>query len=392
MVPIFSSFIMMLVSTLKRCFVRAFLAGLSFFLLLCVSGCSFKTKQSSLDPKGPIALAQYDLFMVTVWVTLFIFVTVGGALLWVVWRFRQRPDDDDDHMPNQSHGNPLVEVGLIVASILLLVIIAVPTLRVLVYTFELPEDEGSKLGQWYQGPLTEEDAETILTVNVMGYQWWWAFEYPQLGITTANELVIPEGKVVKLNLRSADVIHSFWLPKIAGKVDLIPGRANWMWIKADEPGHYYGQCAEFCGSAHAYMLFRSDVLSHRDFEAWVEYQKKDAPEALEVSVAAGERLFAEKTCIQCHTIRGNQYAMGIKGPDLTHVASRKSLAAGIMDNRGVDGRIDRLKQRENLFEWIKNSQHIKPGNLMYHDDAGLKTVPLSDDDVHKIVAYLQTLN
>lgn len=382
----------MLIAPLKRTLMRLFPLCLLALVALGSTGCSFKTRQSFLDPKGPLALMQYDLFMVTVWVTLFIFLVVGGALLWVVIRFRERPGDGNKPMPAQSHGNPLVEIGLIGVSVLLLVIIAIPTLRGIAYMHELPEGGESRLGQWFSGELSGEDAEDVLTVNVIGYQWWWAFEYPQLGVTTANELVIPKGKVVKLNLRSADVIHSFWLPKIAGKVDLIPGRGNWMWIQGDEVGHYYGQCAEFCGSAHAYMLFRSDVLSDEDFGAWVVAQKQEAVEPLDVEVAQGRELFTSKTCIQCHTIRGNALAMGVKGPDLTHVATRKTLAAGILDNRNERGAIDSSVQKENLFNWVKNSQHIKPGNLMYYDTAGLKHVPLSDEEVNKIVAYLQTLN
>jgi cytochrome c oxidase subunit 2 len=371
---------------------RLFSLSLLLMIAFASAGCSFKTRQSFLDPKGPLALVQYDLFMVTVWVTLFIFLAVGGALLWAVIRFRERPGDADKPMPSQSHGNPLVEIGLIGVSVLLLVIIAIPTLRAIAYMHELPNDGTSHLGQWYSGTLSQEDLEDVLTVNVTGYQWWWAFDYPQLGVTTANELVIPKGKVIKLNLRSADVIHSFWLPKIAGKVDLIPGRANWMWILADEEGHYYGQCAEFCGSAHAYMLFRSDVLSDEDFCAWVDRQKQESTEPLDVVVAKGRELFTAKTCIQCHTIRGNALAMGIKGPDLTHIATRKTLAAGILDNCDERGQIDASIQKENLFNWIKNSQHIKPGNLMYYDTAGLKHVHLSDEEVNTIVAYLQTLN
>lgn len=383
---------MMLIAPRRHLLMRLFSLSLLLMIAFASAGCSFKTRQSFLDPKGPLALVQYDLFMVTVWVTLFIFLAVGGALLWAVIRFRERPGDADKPMPSQSHGNPLVEIGLIGVSVLLLVIIAIPTLRAIAYMHELPNDGTSHLGQWYSGTLSQEDLEDVLTVNVTGYQWWWAFDYPQLGVTTANELVIPKGKVIKLNLRSADVIHSFWLPKIAGKVDLIPGRANWMWILADEEGHYYGQCAEFCGSAHAYMLFRSDVLSDEDFCAWVDRQKQESTEPLDVVVAKGRELFTAKTCIQCHTIRGNALAMGIKGPDLTHIATRKTLAAGILDNCDERGQIDASIQKENLFNWIKNSQHIKPGNLMYYDTAGLKHVHLSDEEVNTIVAYLQTLN
>jgi cytochrome c oxidase subunit 2 len=330
--------------------------------------------------------------MVTVWVTLFIFIIVGGTLLWAVFYFREREADKDKPMPPQGHGNPLVEVGLIGVSILLLVIIGIPTLRAVWYMDELPDDPQSLLGAWYKGPLSEKADEEVLTINVMGYQWWWAFEYPQLGIVTANEFTIPVGKTVKLNLKSVDVIHSFWLPKLAGKVDLIPGRANWMWVRGDELGYYYGQCAEFCGSAHAYMSFRAEVVSSEAFQDWVKHQKEDAKDPVDPKALEGMQLFTDRTCVLCHKIQGNTHAQGVKGPNLTHVATRKTLAAGILDNRIDEGPISPEKQRENLFNWVHNSDHLKPGNLMFHDPmGGLKSISLSQDDIDKIVAYLQTL-
>jgi cytochrome c oxidase subunit 2 len=361
---------------------------LGCFLL---EGCSRVTHQSTLDPKGPLAAMQYDVFMVSVYVSLFLFVTVGGTLLWVVIHYRERESDAKKPLPEFDHGNPLIEIGLIVVSVVLLVIIAVPTVEGIFQMNDLPKDEQSKLGNWYAGEISPEEKENVLEVTVTGYQWWWRFEYPQLGLVTANELAIPVGKVVKLNLRGHDVIHSFWLPKIAGKVDLIPGRANWMWIQGDEVGHYYGQCAEFCGDAHAYMLFRTNVLSNEDFAKWIAHQKQNAVASTDAKALKGKELFATATCIQCHTIRGNATAMGVKGPDLTHVASRASLAAGILDNTNVHGEIDPEKQRENMFNWVRHSEKIKPGNKMYYDIGGLKDVKLTDEQVHDIVAYLQTL-
>ena len=386
----------------------------SFATLLLVSGCSFTTKQSTLDPKGPVAQLQLDLFWITVWVCTFIFIVVASVLLFVVLRYRERKGDKDAPMPKQGHGNPLVELSLIVVSILLLVIIAIPTLDAIWYTHELPSDqegfEDSKLGSWYTGDIDADENEKVLEINVYGWQWWWSFEYPQLGITTANEMVIPVDKVVKINLRAVDVIHSFWLPKIAGKVDLMPGRNNWMWIRADETGHYYGQCAEFCGEAHAYMLFRTDVLEANDFEKWVsDYQAgalapagfqaqpdKSKPDPTSQDdwmawsetaqnnpeifaddpVHEGAVLFMGKAqCIVCHSI-DNSPAMGKTAPDLTQIAARKSLAAGILDNTNPQtGEIDKEKQLDNLVKWLSRSQDIKPGNLMYYrEDAGLQNL------------------
>lgn len=416
--------------------------------VLFLTGCSFTTNQSALDPKGPVARIQLEVFEVTVMVALFIFVMVGSFLVWVVWRYRERPGDEGKPMPTQSHGNPLIEISLIGASIGLLVIIAVPTLRAIWFTHEIPEDnpnyQASKLGSWYPAPLQKDLQNEILEITVYGWQWWWSFEYPQFGITTANEVVLPVGKIVKLNLRSVDVIHSFWLPKLAGKVDLIPGRSNWMWLQAGETfedwvklqppasiegkseadlkaaydryleediiGHYYGQCAEFCGEAHAYMLFRADVVSDKDFAAWIEkYQtgaaapggftaKRDKEPESKVEayrqdwtawqaaarenpeqfandpVSQGAMLFLGRAqCIMCHTV-SNSPAGGTLGPNLTHVGSRSSLGAGILDNRNANGEIDPEKQLNNLIEWISRSQHYKPGNLMYNTERGLNNL------------------
>lgn len=359
------------------------------------TGCSFTDRMSTFDPKGPIAQVQLDLFMLTVYVCTVIFVIVAASLAWAVIKYRAKPGDENKPLPSQGHGNPLIEIGLIGGSILLLVIIAIPTLDAIWYTHEMPDSPESKLGAWYPEPLSGDIEDEVLIVKAIGHQWWWTFEYPQFGIRTANEMVIPKGKVVRVELRSADVIHSFWFPKIAGKVDLIPGRANWMWIQADEEGHYYGQCAEFCGEAHAYMLIRADVYNENDFADWVNKQLAPVPVIEEGSlVAQGKQLFIQN-CGQCHWTAGLPSEMKL-GPELSKVASRKSLAAGILDHIGPDGEIDRDKQRENLFEWIRHSEKYKPGNLMYYPENGglrqrFENGSLDDEKVRTIVEYLMTL-
>lgn len=376
-----------------------------------LAGCSFTTKQSSLDPKGPVAQVQLDLFYITVWVSLFIFVVVGGALVWIVWRYREKPGDEDKPMPSQGHGNPLIEISLIGASIFLLVIIAIPTLRAIWFTHELPEDqpyyEESKLGSYFKGELAPENEDEVLEVNVYGWQWWFAFEYPQLGVMTGNEFVMPVNKVVKFNLRGYDVIHSFWLPKMGGKVDIMPGRKNWLWLMAEEEGYYFGQCAEYCGEAHAYMLFRAEVVSEEKFNEWIADYKKGAPapagfkapkdsstrqedwqewgklnatdpsklltgDKAKDDITKGAQLFMGKgQCIVCHAIDGSP-AGGPTGPNLTKVGERKSLAAGILNHYTEDGGLDAQKQAENFMKWLSLSHQVKPGNLMYYrEDAGL---------------------
>ncbi len=430
---------------------RRFLSfPLSLLTLAFLGGCDLNTRMSTFDTKGPIAETQLDLFMLTVWVTLAIFIAVGGVYLFAVIKFRERPNDDRP-MPAQGHGNPLVEIGLIGASVLLLVIIAVPTLKAIWYTQSTPNNTYSQLGTWYQGDDLAEDAEDeILIIRVLGYQWWWEFEYPQLGISTANEMVIPAGKAVHLELRSVDVIHSFWLPRIAGKVDLIPGRANAMWIQAGDDfdrwvqkngvegselemqaaynhyleteihDYYYGQCAEYCGDSHARMLFRSTVVGDEAFATWVAEQKKghtapegqswdewysaydSAPDTLEGDINDGLKLFVGRgKCIACHTVEGNPRALGVAGPNLTKVASRQSLAAGWLNHRAEDGSIDLEQQYENFFKWIKEPDVVKPGNLMWQasgngigelidPDTGELQL-LTDEEVRKISLYLQTL-
>lgn len=318
---------------------------LSLFLSACERGTHFTkgistSKMSTFDTKGEIAHDQLGVFEVTLWVCVALFVLVGGAFLYVVVKFKERPGET--RMPEQEgHGNPLIELGLIAGSIFCLVLIAIPTVNVLFHQETVP---------------AEEKGQKHVEVDVYGWQWWWSFEYKteQGTIVTANELTIPEDTVVILNLRGQDVIHSFWLPKIAGKTDLIPGRLNQMWIKADKGsvGHYYGQCAEYCGEAHAYMLFRANVLTKEDFNAWKVNQLKDTAKPAGLNdwadlqklpsdgslmktdpVLEGARLVMGKGgCVECHTFNGTG-ANGPKAPNLTHVASRTSLAAGLLDHR-----------------------------------------------------------
>ena len=409
-------------------------------LLLPMGGCSlsellFEGRMSTWDPKGPIAEMQLEIFWVTIWVTCILFFIVAGALFYAVWKFRETPENKDEPMAPAGHGNPLIEIGLIAGSIIMLVFIAIPTVEGIWFQHELPEEsaeyeekygdyENNLLAKWYDGEIAEGEEDEVLVVKAYGWQWWWSFEYPQLeGVVTANELVIPKGKVVKIELRSKDVIHSFWLPKIAGKVDLMPGRVNWMWIQADEPGYYYGQCAEYCGESHAYMLFRAEVVEPEDFQPWIERQQRQiaAPEGFESwaswSAATlkdellvssdflkGAQAYMQKgACAMCHNING--VSAGKIAPDLTNVKDRKSLAAGWMENVTADNQVDVEKQYENLVEWIYHSEDVKPGNLMYYPANGLQNIinppldknggpvrpALTKQDVAHIATFLQEI-
>ncbi|HTL68963.1 MAG TPA: cytochrome c oxidase subunit II [Lacunisphaera sp.] len=405
--------------------------------LFFLTGCnlaevfSLHGHQSTVNVAGPVAQHQQNLFMVTVYVCTFIFVVVGCVLAYAQIKFRARTDADEHaEPPPQGHGNPMVEIGLIVGSVLLLVIIAVPTVQGIWYTHDVPEEELKN------GPAYE--------ITATGYQWWFKFEYTsemvkqvsggEAPLVTGNELVVPAGVPIRVHLRTVDVIHSFWIPKLAGKVDMVPNRANFLWFKADKPGYFYGQCAEYCGESHAIMRFRVIALSAPDFARWLQNQKqpgravtaetarageepkvqfaslKMAPgEALSASpqfdadplaawhemqkvepgenpalVAQGRKLFSEKTCITCHTIRGHE-GIGITGPDLTHVGARTTIAAGVLENT-----------HERMHAWIKDPNHFKPGNKMFNGgytdvDTGAYKFHLDDKEIDALVAYLHSL-
>lgn len=333
-------------------YIAASLALLALSGLLIVTGCYPSHPLSTFDPHGPVAQRQMDLFVLLFWVCLVIFVVVGGATLYALIRYRRRAGDG---IPEQVHGNTRLEIGWTIAPVILLAIIAVPTIIAQFYVSNAPED--------------------ALEINVTAYQWWWAIEYPDSGVITANELHVPVGKAVKINLTSKDVLHSFWVPKLAGKIDAFPGKTNELWFRADDVGEYYGQCAEFCGESHAWMRFRVIADTQDDYEAWVSAQ-------LEPGTAVGNEVFMNKGCIACHTISGVPGAVGLRGPDLTHFASRSAMAAGIMD-----------RNEENLREWLSDPEEVKPGNIMARE-APVYTNPelaLSASDIDSLVAYLQSL-
>ena len=216
-----------------------------------------------------------------------------------------------------------------------------------------------------------------LTVSVTAHQWWWEIEYtdanPGRSVRTANEFHIPVGQTVRLELQSADVVHSFWVPRLQGKVDVIPGETNSFWIEADQPGTYYGQCAKYCGMQHAHMAIFVIADSPSDFASWLDRQREPAHAPTDSLVQAGQTAFTNAPCAFCHTIRGTE-AAGRAGPDLTHLAGRGTIAAGELRNGTGD-----------LSAWITNAPSLKPGTLMPRMDLDPRTL-------HAVVAYLRTLN
>jgi cytochrome c oxidase subunit 2 len=399
------------------------LAALACIPLL--SGCFWLDgPQSTFDPSGPVARHQQDLFYLTCWVCLVIFVIVGGVLAYAMIKFRAKGSAEDFPEPVESgHGNPMVEISLIGASVLALVVIAIPTFKEIWYSYDVP---------------VEQKADSY-EVTATGYQWWFKFDYPNetaqtvdgagkaanAPFSTANELVIPAGRPVKINLRTVDVIHSFWIPKLAGKVDMMPNRANHLWVQADKPGYFWGQCAEFCGESHAVMRFRVIALGPREFNDWVNaqmaparkvaaqaeapkaqfasyrtfsrneagysekfdasplesWQKKQQPEAGEDAalIDKGRQLFSSKTCATCHTVRGDGY-IGVVGPELTHVGARSTIAAGLLENN-----------RDELHRWIHAPNEVKPGNTMWVKGYIANNIKLTPEDEDALVNYLESL-
>jgi cytochrome c oxidase subunit II len=227
------------------------------------------------------------------------------------------------------------------------------------------------------GSIRRFASKNAVTIEVMGHQWWWHVIYQDTAasqtLQTANEIHIPVGKPVVILTSSNDVIHSFWAPNITGKQDLIPGYQTALWIQADKPGRFRGQCAEFCGHQHAHMAFYIVAQEQADFDNWKQAQLQPAMTPAPGSLQEkGMQKFMAGPCVLCHTVRGTD-AGGAVGPDLTHVASRSTIAAGTLDFN-----------HENLLKWVRNSQDIKPGNKM-------PAMQITDDDLNAIVAYLESL-
>jgi cytochrome c oxidase subunit II len=285
-----------------------------------------------------------------------IFVIVGGLLTYVVFRFRAR-DTDDNREPAQIYGSNQVELAWTVIPVLIVVVLFLTTARVIFAIQDPPKPKSA------------------LDVTVVGHQFWWEYRYPALGIVAANELHVPlsspqDPKPTYLALLSADVDHSYWVPQLSGKVDLIPNHPNELWIDPLHPGLYLGQCAQFCGVQHANMLLRVYVDTPDQFAAWVKNQQQ--PGVQDPAVATGRRVFETQACMNCHAVRGTA-ATGRFGPDLTHLMSRDTIASGAVPNTG-----------DNLRQWIKSPDSLKPGSLM-------PAMQLSDTQLDQITAYLETL-
>ena len=339
---------------------KLILLGLSVALLTLLSGCMMQP-HSTVMPKTEAARQIQDLYVLVFWLAVVVFIGTQGGLLYVLWRFRARPGHE---LPEQTHGNTTLEIGWTIAPAVILVFMAVPTIQTI---FAL---EGA--------PPASPDGNPPLIINVIGKQWWWEFQYPEnkLGngedLTTANELVIPTGRTVYLSISSDNVIHSFWIPQLMGKIDAMPNHENKIWFTAEEPGQYWGQCAEYCGIQHAQMRMNVIAMTPSDYQAWVA--RSTTPAVLETDIArAGEQAFGANGCAGCHTVDGNPTAVGKVGPNLSHFGSRTTLGASILPN-----------DYEHLKSWIEDPQAIKPGNVM-------QNLHVRPTDLEALVAYLHSL-
>lgn len=337
------------------------------FILLLLTGCELgftDTPQSFVAPDGPVAGMQGDLFLLSVWLMVGILVVVSVLLAYALWRYRDRGQKE---IPFQNPGDLRFEVVWTLIPTLLVIFLAVPSVRIAYDVAGLPRG-----------------VDDALEVKVTGYQYWWKFEYPQLGIVTANELHVPVDRHIDFTLVSTDVIHSFWVPRLAGKVDANPGKQTHFWWLVDRPGVYYGQCAEYCGTSHANMRMRVIAQAPEEFDAWVADMRAaqattpaaalaDTPAMDNGSgtalIARGRELFMANACGACHAL-GDAAATGDVGPDLNNFGKRHTLAAGVYENT-----------LDNLKEWIRNPDAMKPGVIM-------PPFPLSDDDLDTLARYL----
>ena len=337
--------------------ILALLAGILFAAGLCNASPSDDNPVPSIfQPHSTPAESIYHLSVFVLAITAVIFLVVFSLLAYAVVKFRSQAAGAERE-PAQVYGSTQIELAWTIIPILIVVVLFLATARVIHAIQDAPKPA------------------TAVEVTAIGHQFWWEFRYPALGIVTANELHVPVSDPVHptptfLKLLSADTDHSFWVPQLAGKTDLIPNRVNEMWLDPHQTGSYLGQCAQYCGTQHAKMLLRVSVDTPEAFEAWVRDQKRTA--AQDTKEIAGRRVFETTACINCHAV-GGTVATGRFGPDLTHLMSRSTIASGAAENTS-----------DNLRLWIENPDAIKPGSLM-------PAMKLSDADLNALLRYLQTL-
>ena len=326
-------------------------------LLLLFAACGHTNEpQNVLNPQGPISRQLDRLWNPVFAIAVFFFFLVEGLVLFVVVKFRAKSDDD---APVQVHGNTKLEFGWTVIPFLILVGVGVFTVATLVDLDRAPK------------------GNDVLKVEVIGHQWWWEYQYPDLHVTTANELHIPVDRPVYVHVTSSDVIHSFWVPALNGKIDAIPGRQNHLTLRAQKANQtYLGQCTEYCGLSHANMRIRLFTHTQSDFNKWIADQRKAAVLPTSGEAGDGAALFRAKGCGGCHTVNG--YSAGTVGPNLTHLYSREKFAGDIFD-----------LDEQNLRLWLRDPPARKPMNP--NKGLGMPNLNLSEDEIGKLIAFLETL-
>ncbi|HEY0777283.1 MAG TPA: cytochrome c oxidase subunit II [Gemmatirosa sp.] len=343
------------------------IAPRSTLALLALLPRQVPTTLSIFAARGRAAMESAALGWGLIVISVIVFLIFLGFLALPLWRNRGRGDlsmagaaqavrDQHDH-PDEIRG-------------ILLLGLALPAL-VLAAVFVWSTIKTSAQAQPFA--VNDPDASERADAVVIGHQWWWEVRYPRDGVLTANELHVPVGRRVRIALSTEDVNHSFWVPQLAGKTDLVAGQVNTIWLEADTAGTYYGECAEFCGPQHAHMGFTVVAESPADYADWLATQHAPAVPATQPEVQAGRAAFASLGCAGCHAVRGTVF-QGRAGPDLTHLASRATLAAGTLPNT-----------RGDLAGWVADPQRVKPGNRM-------PVVAMSGTDLQAVVAYLESLH
>lgn len=338
--------------TMRRLIQNSVVTLAAFTLAGCAGRASANYPMNTLEPRSDLAQWIISLYIqVTIWDAL-IFVIVVVALSLALFVYSTRVGEAAP--PARVSSDLALEAAWTVGPALILLFIAVPTVRTIFRT------------------QPEKPAPDALVVTVVGHQWWWEFDYPGSGVVTANELHVPVGKTIRLQLKSADVIHSFWVPELGGKRDVVPGQINQITFAANTPGMYLGQCAEFCGLSHANMRLRVMVDTPDQFVQWQEAQRASPTLASAAGSAAdGQTIFANSPCTSCHTVAG--LSGGTLGPNLSHFGSRSSLAAGVLENTP-----------HNVALWIQDPGKLKPG-------AQMPALGLRGDQLGDLVAYLESL-
>jgi cytochrome c oxidase subunit 2 len=318
---------------------------------LLLSGCSEHGPQAFWNrPESDFAAILQGLFSQIVFLAALVFVVVEAVLFIAVFRFRRRSTE----LPSQVHGNSTVEVLWTIAPAVVLVFVAVPTVRAIFQSYH-PDRTGT------------------IQVKAIGHQWWWEFQYPELGITTANEVHFKQGQKATIEVESADVIHGFWVPNLGGKRDAIPSRTNELWWTPEKSGLYFGQCTQLCGTSHANMRLRAVVHDAADWDNWVAAMKAGNTPPTGGNAQRGYQLVSTGACIGCHTIQGVPAAQGKVGPNLTNFGTRTTMGAGMFDNT-----------KEHVVAWLRDPQGVKPGNKM-------PNLGLSEEDASAIADYLLSL-